>query len=212
MPSDFPRNDLQKVWQNQPTEVLKMSVDKLRLKAQQADRKARSVVLTTAAIAIALFFWFGWGFLSFPEKFHNFAPGSLEAWSMRLGFGVLSLWSLYSGYTTYKVLWPTAAASDADLKTTLQSYRQQLEKRRDYLQHVWLQAGLTFCFLGMAMVVLPTVVRDITTPLRMLANVGPIFALFILWLAIFIPRRIRRQRTLQQEIDQLRALESGYQA
>jgi hypothetical protein len=212
MPSDFPRNDLQRVWQNQPTEVCKMSVDNLRRKAQQHDRKARSAVLFAAAIAVLLFLWFGWGVLSFPGKFQNFALGPLEAWSMRLGFAILSLWSLYSGYATYKVFWPNAAASDADLKTTLQSYRQQLEKSRDYLQHIWLRAGLNFCFLGMAMIVVPMVVRDITTPLRMLASLGPIFALLILWLAIFIPRRMRRQRTLQQEIDQLPTLESGYQA
>ena len=156
--------------------------------------------------------WFGWGFLSFPEKFQNSGLGPFGSRSVRLGFGVLSLWALYHGYRTYKVLWPSLASSDADLKTTLQSYRQQLEKRRDYIKKIWLKSGLILCFLGIAMVVTPVLVRDIINPLRMLADLGPIFALLILWLAIFIPQRRRRQRKLQQEIDQLRAFESGYQS
>jgi hypothetical protein len=207
MPSEFPMNDPQNLWQNQPTEAFKMSADKLRRKAQQLDRKARLAVLFSTAIAFILFLYFGWGFLSFAEKFQTFGLAPFGAWSMRLGFGVLSLWGLYSGYKTYKVLWPSSAASDADLKTTLQSYRQQLEKRRDYLRNIWLRSGLIFCFLGMAMVVVPMLVRDIISPLRLFANLGPLFALLILWLAIFIPQRKRRQRKLQHEIDQLRAFE-----
>jgi len=187
-----------------------MSADKLRRKAQQLDRKARRAVFISAAIALLLFLWFGWGFLSFP-RIQTFGLGPWGAWSARLGLAMLSLWSLYSGYRTYKVFWPNPATSDADLKSTLQSYRQQLEKRRDYSQNIWLRSGLIFCFAGMAMVVAPMLVRDIEAPLRMLERVGPIFALFILWLAIFIPQRRRRQRKLQQEIDQLRRLENEYQ-
>jgi hypothetical protein len=211
MPSESPTNNLQNVWQNQPTEAFKMSAGKFRRKAQQLDRKARLAVLFSAAIAVLLFLWFGWGFLSSPQRFQTFGLGPLGLWSVRLGFGVLSLWSLYSGYKTYKVLWPSPAASDADLKTTLQWYRQELEKRRDYSQNIWLRSGLIFCFLGVAMVVMPVLVRDIGRPPRLLANLGPIFALLILWLTIFIPQRKRRQRKLQQEIDQLRAFESEYQ-
>jgi hypothetical protein len=153
-------NDLQNAWQNQPTEVFKMSAQKLRRKAQELDRRARVAVLVTAAIAILLFLWFGWGFLSFPEKFQNFGLGPFGSPSVRQGFGVLSLWGLYHGYRTYKVLWPSLASSDADLKTTLQSYRQQLEKRRDYTKKIWLKSGLILCFLGIAMVVMPVLVRD----------------------------------------------------
>lgn len=207
MSSEFPRNDPQRLWQNQPTEAFKMSADKMRGKAQQLDRKARLAVLFSTSIAILLFLYFGWGFLSFSHKFQTFGLAPWGSWSMRLGFGVLSLWGLYSGYKTYKVLWPNPAASEADLKTTLQSYKQQLEKRRDYLRNIWLRSGLSFCLLGVAMVVAPVLVRDIIRPLRLLANLGPIFALVILWLAIFIPQRKRRQRKLQHEIDALRAFE-----
>ncbi|HEV2469937.1 MAG TPA: hypothetical protein VGS78_12140 [Candidatus Sulfotelmatobacter sp.] len=184
-----------------------MSVDTLRLKAQRMERKSRLAVIWAAALAIALFLWFGWGFLSFPQTFQSFHPGPAGFWTMRLGFGLLSLWALYGGYKAYKILWPTPAASDADPKTTLQSYRHELEKRRDYSQSIWLSSGLIVCFVGIAMVVTPMVVRDIRQPSQLFLSVGPIVAIFILWLAIFIPQRKRRQRKLQQEIDQLREFE-----
>lgn len=211
MPAEFHANDPQNLWQSQPTEAFKMSADTLRLKAHKMEKKTRLAVIWAAAIGIGLFLWFGWGFLSFPETFRDFRLGPLGLWTMRLGFGLLSLWALYSGFKAYKIFWPKPAPSDADLKTTLQSYRAELEKRRDYSQNIWLRSGLVVCFVGIAMVVTPVVVRDIATPLQLLLNVGPVFALFILWLAIFIPQRRRRQRKLQQEIDQLRALEREYQ-
>jgi hypothetical protein len=211
MPVEFPTSDLQNVWQNQPTEDFKMSAEKLRHKAQQMDRRARRAVLFSAALAGFFFLYFGWGVLSFGKTFQSFHLGPITGWCVRLGFGVLCLWSLYSGYRTYEVFWPSMSVFDTDLKTTLHSYRQQLEKRRDYSQNIWLRAGLIFCFLGIGMVVMPVLVRDIATPLRMLKELGPIFALLILWLAIFIPQRRRRQGKLQQEIDQLRAFEAEYQ-
>ncbi len=208
MNSDFHMSNPQKLWQNQPTEGFTMSADKLRRKAQQCDRKARRAVFVSAAIALFLFLFFGWGFLSFP-RFQTFDLGPLGEWSTRLGLGLLSLWGLYSGYKTYKVFWPGSAAADADLKTTLQSYRQQLEKRHDYSQNIWLRSGLIFCFMGIAMIVVPVLIRDLVISPRLLTNVAPIFVLLVLWLAIFIPQRKRRQRKLQEEIDQLRTFEKG---
>jgi len=210
MPTEFHNHDPQNLWQSQPTEAFKMSADTLRLKAQRMEKKARIAVIWAAAIGVGLFLWFGWGFLIFPEKFHSFGLGPAGFWTMRLGFGLLSLWALYSGYKAYTILWPKSASSDVDLKTTLQAYRQGLEKRRDYSRNIWLRSGLIVCFVGIAMVLTPMMVRDIRQPLQMLLSVGPILAIFILWLAIFIPQRKRQQRKLQQEIDQLREFEREY--
>ncbi len=211
MPSDFPQHNLQNAWQSQPTEVFQMSTERLRRIIQQLDRKSRLAVLVSAAIALFLFLFFGWAVVSFPARFQTLDLDPAAAWIVRLGFAVLSLWSLYSGFKTYQVFWPGSKPSDADARTTLQFYRQQLEKRRDYSRNIWLRSGLIFCFLGMAMVVMPMLIRDIAKPQQLLMNVGPILALLIVWLAIFIPQRKRRQRKLQQEIDQLRAFEQEYQ-
>ena len=54
MPSDFPVKDPQEIWQNQPTEPLKMSATDLRRKALEAQSKARFSVLFTIIVGIML--------------------------------------------------------------------------------------------------------------------------------------------------------------
>lgn len=211
MPAEFDKNNPQSVWQNQPTEAFTVSAETLRLRAQKLDWNGRRTVLLVGSIGIILFFYFGWSFVSFADKFQSFALSPFGAWSMRVGFGLLSLWGLYSGYKTYTIFWPARVAHDDGLKTTLQSYRQQLEKRRDYSQNIWLQSGLIFGFLGMAMIVVPFLIRDFANPSQFL-NLVPLFALFILWLVIATSQRKRRERKLQQEIDQLHAFENEQRA
>jgi hypothetical protein len=124
----------------------------------------------------------------------------------RIGWGLLSLWCIYFVYQAYKWFWTDGVASDATLNTTLQAYRRALENRRDYLLHIGRRAGLAFCFLGVAMVTAPALVKAVDDP-RLLLNVAPIFVLLAIWLAIFLPTRKRNQRKLQQEIEELRRFE-----
>ena len=84
--------------------------------------------------------------------------------------------------------------------------QKELEKQRDYSIHVWRRAGLTFCFLGLAMIVVPELIHALAAP-RLLLNVMPVLVLLAVWVAIFIPKRKRNLRKLQQEIDGLRLFE-----
>jgi len=194
MPSEFPMNDPQKIWQNQPTEPLKMSADEMRGKAQQRRKKARLEALRTIAIGILLCIFFAWTF----TRAHAALP--------RMGLGLLSLWGMYVSYQAYRWIWPGGPRPEAAASTSVEFYRSELEKSRDYGLHVWRRAGLTFCFLGLAMVVVPGVVQSLATP-RLMLNFVPLFALLAIWFAMFFPMRKRKLRKLQQEIDELRALE-----
>jgi lipopolysaccharide export LptBFGC system permease protein LptF len=194
MPSEFPMNDPRNIWQNQPTEEFKMSADALRLKAQRSQSRARLEVLYSIPIGVVLCVFFARAFATA----HEVIP--------RTGYALLSLWSIYFAYQTYKWIWPTRLARDTTLNTTLQSYISELEKRRDYLRHIWRRAGLTFCFLGMAMLMVPLVIKSLDRS-RLMLNAVPVLVLFALWSAIFFPKRKRTQKKLQQEIDQLREFE-----
>ncbi|MFZ0864977.1 MAG: hypothetical protein WB781_03495 [Candidatus Sulfotelmatobacter sp.] len=77
---------------------------------------------------------------------------------------MLSLWGIYFAYKACKRIWQERLAPDATLNTTLQSYRSELEKRRDYARHVWRKAGLTFVFAGMALIVVPSLIKSLGTP------------------------------------------------
>lgn len=193
MPSEFPMNDPQNIWKNQATEAFKMSADQLRRKAGQRERKSRFEAAYSIIVGFLLFVFFGWTIF----RTHELLP--------RVGFGVLSLWGLYFAYRASKRLRQARLAPDAALNTTLESYRGELEKRRDYTRHIWRNV-LAVCFLGVALVIGPALIDSLDAP-RLLLNLVPFFALLAIWSAIFFPMRTRSMRKLQREIEELRAFE-----
>ena len=198
MPSEFPMNDPQKIWQNQPTEVTKMSAEQLRLRAQNRESKARLEVLFSIIMGSVLCIFFARAFTAN----HELVP--------RIGFGLISCWGIYFGYQAYRWMWPRPLKHDAVFSTTLQSYRRDLEKRRDYVQHIWWRTGLPFCFAGGALSVAPMLIKSVGAP-RLLLNLLPVFVLFVIWLPLVLLMRRRGQQKLQREIEELRGLEQQNQ-
>jgi hypothetical protein len=192
--SEFPMKDPQSIWQNQSTEAFKMSAAQLTQRAQKRQFLARLETAFSIVLGIALCAFF--------------AMECARAQGIpRLGLAVLSGWSAYFGYQAYRWIWPRVPA-DLSAKTTLDSYRCELEKRRDYVRHIWRRAGLTFCFLGVALVVIPGILKFLHSPSHLVAFV-PLFVILVVWCAIFFPLNRRKQRKLQQEIEALRALEGS---
>jgi len=171
-----------------------MSADELRRNAQRHQRKARFETIYSIIIGIILFVFFALT----CAKAHEMAP--------RIGLGLLSLWCLYFAYHAYKWLWPGRVATHTTLNTTLESYRSQLKKRRDYSRHIWRRSGLPFCLLGLALIVVPELIKSLAAP-RLLLNVAPVLTLLGLWFVVFLFQRRRNRRKLQQEIDELAVFE-----
>jgi hypothetical protein len=199
MPSEFPMHDPQNVWQNQPTEPFKMSTNEIRGKVQQRQKKARLEALFSITTGLMICFFFAWTF----ARSHGVLP--------RLGLGLLSLCGLNFAYQAYRWIWPGRLRPDATVSTSLKFYRSELERRRDYGMHIWVRGGLTFCLLGLAMIVLPEVIRSLRSA-RLLLNVLPVLVMLAIWFAIFLPTRKRKLRKLQQEIDELRGFEREAQS
>ena len=192
MPDEFPMNDPQKIWQNQPTEPIKISPDEIRRKAQKLQRKARMAALVSIVMGLFLFLWFARTFV----RVHDVVP--------RIGWGLVSLWCIYCAYHGYKQM--GRLASEATLYTSFEFYRRELEWQRDFDRHVWRRSGLIVAFAGMALIVMPGLIKALETP-RLLLNVVPFFALLAVWLVIFFSMRKRNRRKLQREIDELNTLE-----
>ena len=194
MPNELPGNDPKKIWQNQPTERIKMSLDEIRRKAQKLYAKARMAAIAWIAIGIFLSVAFG-----------RASAGAREMLP-RIGWGVLSLWGLYGAWQAYRWIWPGRLAPGATLSTSLDFYRKELERQRDYGRQIWRRSGLAAAFLGVGLVVAPGMIQVVKTP-RLLPNVAPFFVLLIVWLVSFLVLRKRNQQNLQREIDELNALE-----
>jgi hypothetical protein len=209
MSNELPVSDPKSIWQNQPTEALRMSADQLRLRAQKLQRKTRFEVLRTTVIGIALCGFFGLAIANAHQIVARWGLGPLSLWSIRIGYGVLSVWCLYAPYQEYKWFWPRRLAPDAALSTTLQAYRTGLEKRlRSRQQFAW---GLAkYAFVGAALVIAPMLIKALVVDPRLLANLAPLFALIAAWWAVVFTMS-RRQLKLQQEIEALRAFEREYQ-
>jgi hypothetical protein len=190
MPDEPPMNDPKTIWQSQPTEATKMSLDEIRQKAHKLQRRAQAAAVLWIVIGLALCVAFAHSFFKDQGLF------------LRIGWGILSLWSLYGAYHAYKWIWPGSSAEDGTLRASVESYRNELERQRDYGLHIWRRSGLTFCFLGLAFVVLSLMIKALRTP-GLLKNAVPFFVLLFLWFIAFYFQRKRGQRRLQREIDEL---------
>jgi hypothetical protein len=193
MPDEFPLKDPKKIWQDQPTEPIKMSLNEIRRKAEKFQTKSRLKVLT--GMVIGLFVCVA--FARMAVVVEDVIP--------RIGWGMLSVWGLYCAYQTYRWMCPKRLAEDATLSTSLDFYRSELEKRRDYERHIWQRAGLTFCFAGMALAIIPELIPALETP-RLLLKAAPFFTLLVIWFALFFFIRKRNRLKLQREIDGLNAV------
>jgi hypothetical protein len=196
MPSEFPMNDPRNLWQNQQTEKFKMSVTEMRRRAHKSQSRARLSVLVQMVIGLFLCVGFAWSFARTTEVIS------------RMGWGLLSVWAVFFSYQVYKWVWPREVPTNAPAGTSVEYYRNELERQRDYVQHVWWRSGLTFCFLGLALVLGPPLIKALQTP-RMLLNAVPFFALLAVWLAMVFPMQRRRKQRLNQEIEELRSFEGN---
>lgn len=199
MPIEFPMHDPQNIWQNQTTEPFRMSPNDLRLRAQKHQKIARLKAQFSIVTGLILFVFFA----------RTFAKGGDVV--PRMGLGLISFWCLYFAYQAYRWTWPERLVPDAALDATIKSYRSALEKRQHYARYVWRRSGLTFCFLGLALVVVPGLIQSIDHP-ELLLNFVPILVLLVLWLIAFFFIRRRDRQKLQREIEVLRAFETANQA
>jgi hypothetical protein len=57
---------------------------------------------------------------------------------------------------------------------SLNFYRSELERKRDYGRHIWQRAGLTWCFVETALFLAPPLVNALATH-RLLIKMAPFF-------------------------------------
>lgn len=194
MPDESPMNDPQTIWQNQPTEPLNMSSDEIRRKAQDLQKKGRLSTILWVVLGALLAISFGRA----AVMTDHLVP--------RIGWTILSLWNLYGIYHACRWIWPGALDSGATASTSLEYYRRELRRALDYEKNIWIRAGLTFCFLGSFLVVLPGLIAAARSP-KVLLNAAPFFLLLSIWIVLFLAGRKRKREKLQRELEELKLLE-----
>jgi hypothetical protein len=116
---------MKELWQSQPTEGVRMSIDQIRMSAGRLERRIhwRNVREYVAAVAVIVF-----------ASFEFWRAGDLV---VRIGFGLMVIGVFYlTWHMLSKGSW-RPLPEDAGLSSCIEFQRRQLEQQRDLLKSVW---------------------------------------------------------------------------
>jgi hypothetical protein len=196
MRNDSSTNDPRTIWQNQPTEPSIMTLEKIRQKTQELHAKTRRGLLGGIAVSLLFAGISGYGI-------------ALGDGPVRAAFAFAVAWSLAGQYFINRGMWPATLPADAPLGTGLESYRQEVERRR-YLSGrflLWSFGPVALAIAALIALLLSFGVRRGMLLKGTLLNMIPFLALLVIWIVSVFVMRMRDRRQLQREIDELRDIE-----
>jgi hypothetical protein len=194
MMNESPKNNLQEIWQCQPVEGIKMSVEEIRGRATKFEKKIwwrNFREYAAGAIAIVLL-----GF-SFAAS-HDLLS--------RIAFALLIAGMGYVFYQLHRHGRAKNVPGEMGLGPSLQFYRNELERQRDLAGSVWTWYLGPFV-PGLLISMIASMLHD--THLRHVAVVALWYALMAAFFIFAWRLNVRAARCLQRMIDDLQAAESS---
>jgi hypothetical protein len=190
--TDTPTTPMQQLWQQQPVEGTRMSIDEIRRRASRFEKKImwRNVrEYVAGGISVTLSVWF---------FIHGHKP------LFRVACGLVIAGLIYMSYQLHRRASARSLPADMGAVNALQFHRAELERQRDFVAHVW-RWYLGPLLPGMAAYSLIAVLA---------AHAHPWIAIFInLFFAgcLVLTWRLNvyAARCLQKKIDDLYAMETG---
>jgi hypothetical protein len=194
MAEEQPRNDIKSIWQNQPMGASTMTIKLIRAKARDLQAKTRRQLLGTLAGPLVAGFFYGFGITQFPSLAHLLHP--LFAFAL--------VWSLAGLYFLNRGMWSAAMPGDAGFSSGLEFCRSELERRRNLLRRLllWSLAPILWA-IGTFILALGLIGKQ----KGLFPNGLPFLFLLVAWIFAYFVMRVREQRELQREIDELNDLE-----
>jgi len=190
MPDEFSQNDPRKVWQSQPMESSVMTLEKIRQKVRDLDRKTRRQLLGNLAVALVAPAFYGLGIKRVPQL----VPLLVFAFA----------WSLAGQYFVSRRMWSRAMPEVAGLSTGIEAYRREIERRRYLIRRTLLWS---FGPVILAMGTFIAALAKLAEGRGMFPNALPFLTLVVIWIGAYFVIRVREQRELQREIDELHEIE-----
>jgi hypothetical protein len=194
MPDEMPQDELCNVWQNQPGENITMSLEEIRRRAGQFERRIRwrnAREYAAVALVVAVF-----------GLYLRWFPGPV----VRAGSVMIIAGALYVAYQLHRRASSQALPAGGAFEHCLAFHRRELERQRDALKNIW-SWYLSPFIPGLAVFIVATAIAE-PIPVRfrilsgalMLAVAGAVF-----WAVAALNQRAARK--LQIKIDELKALE-----
>lgn len=195
MHNELPSEDFKAIWQSQPTGTFTITLKLIRSKARDLQAKTRRQLLGTLAGPLAAALFYAFGIREFPLLRNLLHP--LFAFALA--------WSLIGLYFLNRGMWSTAMPGDAGLSTGLEVCRQEIERRRHVLRRVLLWSfGPELMAIGTFILALAMVGSGTRA---IFPNGLPFLAVVVVWILGYFVMRVREQRELGREIDELNDLE-----
>jgi len=190
MPNDSSTNDPKTIWQNQPTEPSKMTLVMIRHKTQQLQQKTRRELFAEIAAAV------------FMVAFYGFCIWWIHTAALRAVFALAIAWTLAGQYFVDRRNLSDAEQLEVSQGTSLESYRREVERRR-YLSSRFLLWSFAPGMLGLGAFCAHLLIWTH----GFVFSTAPFFTLLGLWFVLLFLQKMRQQRDLQREIDQLNEVE-----
>jgi 4-hydroxybenzoate polyprenyltransferase len=172
-----------------------MTLEKIRQKAKELHAKTRRALLRGMTVPLLVAVLAGW-----VSAQIDVAP------VLRALFALAIVWSLAGQYFLNRGMWSAMPPRDAALSPGLESYRREVERRR-HLSEGFLLWSLGPVVLALATFLVPMLRLGIRR--GVILNMIPFLALLAVWIVSVVVIRMRDQRDLKREIDELNEIERG---
>jgi hypothetical protein len=194
MQNDSSANYPRRLWQNQPTEPSPMTLKLIRRRVEDLHSKTRRQLLGSIVTPLMVLAFYGFDIKEFRGAFP----------ALQVVFAVAFAWSLAGLYFLNRGLWSRAMPGDAALSTGIEFYRREIERRRTYFGRVLLWSfGPIVLALANFILFGAIVARG-----KIFPNGLPFLILVAFWFVGIFIMRMREQRDLQREINELKDIES----
>lgn len=191
LPGDVPKN----IWLNQPTGIPTMTLKLIQQRSRDLRARTRRKLLGTLAGPLAASLFYAYGMKEFAPLRQVLQPL----------FAVALAWSLAGLYFLNRGMWSAVMPGDAGLSTGLEFCRREIERQRDLVRRVLLWTfGPIMLTIGTFILALAMVS---TKGRGLFPNGLPFLIAIVVWIFAYFTIRVREQRDLQREIDELNDIE-----
>jgi len=197
MRNDSSGNDPRTIWQNQPTEPSAMTLEKIRQKTQELHATTRRELIKSVAGPLIVVAICGFA-IRFPDPL------------LRAILAFAIAWSLAGQYFLNRGMWSATLPGDAALSTGIESYRREVERRRFLFSRImlWQFGPVVFAIAILTVLIASLGTGNRGMPLKdALLKMIPFLTLIVIWIGAVFVIRMRQQRELQREIDELNEIE-----
>ncbi|MCU1324943.1 MAG: hypothetical protein JWN34_313 [Bryobacterales bacterium] len=195
MRDERPGDGARTMWLSQPTGISKMTSKLIERRSRELRAKTRRKLIGTVAGPFAASMFYAYGMKEF------YALRQV----VQLPFAIALAWSVIGLFFLNRGMWSAMMPADTGLRTGLEFCRNEVERQRDLVRRVVLWSfGPVMLATGTLVLALALV----STRERGIFPDGlPFITLVIVWIVSWFVIRLREQRELQHEIEELKGMQ-----